>query len=78
MFSDFKETQAIELSDIEYIAVYPIIGWWRELHSQDKANSKARYSLIVTIETPETEIDLYSAIKNKIEVASPIAIEVPR
>lgn len=78
VFSDFKETQAIELSDIEYIAVYPIIGWWRELHSQDKANSKARYSLIVTIETPETEIDLYSAIKNKIEVASPIAIEVPR
>lgn len=78
VFSDFKETQAIELSDIEYIAVYPIIGWWRELHSQDKVGSKARYSLIVSIETPETEIDLYSATKNKIEVASPIAIEVAR
>lgn len=74
VFSDFKETTALELSDIEYVAVYPIIGWWRELHSQDKVNSKARYSLIVSIETPGLDIDLYTSIKNKIKISAPIPI----
>jgi hypothetical protein len=32
-----------------------------------KFNSKIRYSLIVTIETPEVDEDLYTAIKTKIE-----------
>lgn len=28
--SDFREQSAIDLCDANYVAVYPVIGWWRE------------------------------------------------
>ncbi len=60
--SDFIDASAIELCNAKYIAVYPVIGWWRERHNLKKYNKTIRYSLIVSLETPETEIDLYTPI----------------
>lgn len=77
IFSDFKETTAVDLSDVEYVAVYPVIGWWRTRHSERKYDSKARYSLIVSIETPKVNADLYTAISQKISMATPIEVTVP-
>lgn len=71
--SDFKTMTAADLSDIEYLAVYPVIGWWRSRKHLGKINSIARYSLIVSVETPAENVDLYSEIANKIELASPVA-----
>ena len=65
--SDYKYTSAIELSDIEYVAVYPIIGWWRSRKYLGRIDSEARYSLIVSIETPSVETNLYSEIAQIIE-----------
>jgi hypothetical protein len=64
--SDFIDSSAIELCNAKYIAVYPVIGWWRERPYLNKYNSKVRYSLIVSIETPDVEADLYTAIVSKI------------
>ena len=64
--SDFIETSAVNLSNINYIAVYPVIGWWRERTHLGKCNSKIRYSLIVSISTPERNADLYTPIINQI------------
>lgn len=72
--SDFKIMSAVDLCDAEYIAVYPVIGWWRERTYLKRFNSKVRYSLIVTISTPEVETDLYTPIINQIK--QPITIEV--
>ena len=57
------------------IAVYPTIGWWRERHHLNKCNNKARYSLVVSIATPEEEIDLYTPVFNKVKslIETPIA-----
>lgn len=65
--SDIWEGTASDLSQSNQIAVYPITGWWKLRTNLKKYNSKIRYSLIVSIEAPETEIDLYSVIKNMIE-----------
>lgn len=73
--SDFCETTAADLADANYIAVYPTIGWWRERNYLGKSNSKIRYSLVVSIETPETSTDLYTPILALIENTS--AVEIP-
>lgn len=65
--SDIWEGSAIELSQSNKIAVYPKTGWWKRRTNLKKYNSKIRYSLVVSIEAPEVETDLYSIIKNKIE-----------
>ena len=74
--SDYMQLSGVELSDINQIAVYPVIGWWRERAYLNKYNSKIRYALIVSISTPKQDIDLYTPIitqiKNKVEV--PIAV----
>ena len=74
--SDYKFTSAIELSDIEYVAVYPVIGWWRSRKYLGKIDSEARYSLIVSIETPGVEVDLYSEIAQAIENMSATVIPI--
>ena len=76
--SDFIETYATELSAIEYIAVYPIGGWWYTRKHLNKANSKARFSLVVSIETPSADVELYTAVLNQIELETKVPVAVSR
>lgn len=69
--SDVWKGAAIDLCNANYIAVYPVIGWWRERAYLGKSKEKMRYSLIVSISTPEVDTDLYTAIISKIP--TPIA-----
>lgn len=64
--SDVWEDTAINLAQSGIIAVYPVVGWWRERTALKKFNSKIPYSLVVTLETPEENIDLYTPIMTKI------------
>lgn len=66
LHSDRWTGTAVELADRGFIAVYPVIGWWRERHQLEKWNKHARYSLVVTIRTPETEVDVYTPVANMI------------
>jgi hypothetical protein len=75
LHSDYCEDLAVNLCDTNYIAVYPVVGWWRERSHLGKSNKKVRYALIVSIETPEVEVDLYTAIISQIKVTP--AIEIP-
>ena len=75
LHSDYCEDLAVNLCDTNYIAVYPVVGWWRERSHLGKSNKKVRYALIVSIETPEVEVDLYTAIISQIKITP--AIEIP-
>jgi hypothetical protein len=59
---DWWEGTAQELGASDYIAVYPVTGWWRERPFLKKVENAALYSLVVSIETPMSSIDLYTAI----------------
>jgi len=72
--SDWWQGTATELAACGHIAVYPVTGWWRERPHLGKLESKARYSLIVNIETPDEEIDLYHAIETFATVTTEIAL----
>ena len=65
---------AAELASRGFIAVYPAKGWWRTRPAQERYNLPARYSLIVSIRTPETNVDLYTPIAQ--QVAAQIAVPV--
>lgn len=59
---DIWEGAAVELAARNLLYVKPITGWWRERVGLGRFNAKARYALVVSIETPETEVDLYTPI----------------
>lgn len=72
LHQDVWEGTAADLASRGFLAVYPALGWWRTRPKQDRFNLPARYSLIVSIRTPETGIDLYNAVAAQIQ--TPVVI----
>lgn len=65
--SNFWKGSAAEIASCNRLAVFPSAsGWWKQLKKQNKVNSKLRYSLIVSIETPENTTDIYTPIVTQI------------
>ena len=73
--SDYIEENAVDLCECNYIAVYPIGGWWKERQYLGKVESKVRYSLIVSLSTPEVNVDLYTPIKN--QISNIVEVSIP-
>ena len=67
LHQDMWQGSAADLASRGFIAIYPSMGWWRTRQKLDRYNLPAKYTLIVSIQTPETEIDLYTAIAAKIQ-----------
>lgn len=63
---DFIKLTGREMSERNILAVFPKNGWYKNLKRQKKFNEKVRYSLIVSLETEEKEIDLYTPVFNEI------------
>jgi hypothetical protein len=76
--SDFREQNAVELCETNYVAVYPVIGWWRERKHLKCYNKKIRYSMIVTISTPKVKEDLYTPIITQIKPHQEVPDEIAR
>lgn len=73
LVQDIWRGSAADLAAMDYIAVFPVKGWWasrsmpRESPWHRCHRRKIRYSLIVSIET-EADIPLYNEINNLISV----------
>ena len=65
---DIWQGTAAELSDSNYVAVYPTSGWWKTRRNLNRQDSKVRYSLVVTLSTPSIEAKLYTEISNAISI----------
>ncbi len=64
---------ASELAPRKHIAVYPLGGWWKELKKHERWGNQARYSLIISITTPET--DIYTEVANQIRQEVDIIVQ---
>lgn len=73
--SDIWQGTAQELAESGVVAIYPVIGWWRERHYLGKWNRKTRYSLVVSILTPEENVDIYTPVATKVGITVPIVIK---
>lgn len=64
--SDELRLTAAQLATCNLISVYPIGGWWKTRTNLKQYNKKIRYSLIISLDTPAIEVDLYSVVTTKI------------
>ncbi len=67
---------AAELASRGFIAVYPAKGWWRTRPALKRYNLPARYSLIVSIRTPETNVDIYTPIAQQVAAQAAVPVVV--
>ena len=58
-----------------FIAAYPAMGWWRTRPALERYGLPARYSLVVSIQTQQTDVDLYTAVAQKIQVSNAAVVE---
>lgn len=75
LHQDIWETSGQELAQTGSIAVYPVGGWWKRNRNKERLGLPVRYSLIVSLKTPEENVDLYTPIANELRV--PIGTEIP-
>ncbi len=68
--SDTWSGTAAALAAKGAVAVYPVAGWWKE--SAEHWYRRARYSLLVSIETPEGAADIYTPVFNIVRAQVPI------
>lgn len=69
---------AVELAARDIICITPVIGWWRNRASIEICNKQTRYSLVVTLSTPDVEIDLHTPISNLVETEIDVDIPILR
>lgn len=74
--SDIWEGTAMDLSQSNYIMIYPTTGWWKLRTNQKKYNNRVRYSLVVSIETPENNVNLYNEITTAIRNRAVVKTEI--
>jgi hypothetical protein len=61
---DLWSGTAAELADRGVLAVYPVSGWWRER----KLARTCRYALVVSIDVPEVNVDIYTPVAAQIGI----------
>jgi hypothetical protein len=59
---------AAELAAKSKIAVYPVGGWWKTRKKHERFQNSVRYSLIMTIDTPDIDIDIFTPVENIIQI----------
>lgn len=67
---------AVELAERGVLAIYPAMGWWRTRTKLERFNKAARYSLIISIEAPEVDVDLYTPVRTEIDNRSKVSVEI--
>ena len=68
---------AVQLASRDKLAIYPVMGWWRDRPSQNRFLDKARYALIVTLEVPEAGVDLQAHVAATIDLMITAQAGVP-
>jgi hypothetical protein len=68
LHTDVWHGSAAELADCGVLAVHPSGGWWKNHNRTDRVGRPVRYALLVSLETPEIETDLYTPIANQLDI----------
>lgn len=71
---DFITMSGAEMATRNMIAIFPKNGWYRSRKKLGKYNSIVRYSLIISLETPEQNVDLYTPVLHQIQIDNPIEV----
>lgn len=64
---DIWRGSAADLASRGIVGIYPALGWWKTRPALERYEREVRYALVISISTPETNIDLYSEVANRID-----------
>ena len=67
--SDIWRGTAADLANRKHLAVFPVTGWWKERRRPERWRRQARYALVVSIQTPEVGVDLYTPVSAQVGIA---------
>ncbi len=68
--SDRARVTAAELAGGRAVAVWPVAGWWRDRNLREDV--PIAYSLVITIDAGDEEVDLYTPILNEISIQTEV------
>ena len=71
---DFITTSGADLASRNILAISPKSGWYKTRKKLEKYNSTVRYSLIISIETENIEVNIYNPVLNLIGNPIPITV----
>lgn len=77
LLSDSWTGTAVQLANRGQLAIFPAMGWWRNRPSHGRFERSARYSLLISIEAPTVEQDLYAQVAQQIGAIIGAPIEIP-
>lgn len=66
--SDMLQGFAADVAERGVIGVYPVSGWWKDQPRRDRSALGVPYSLIVSLETEATDIDIWTPVANQVQV----------
>jgi hypothetical protein len=75
LHADTWEGSAIDLADRGAIGVYPVSGWWKDQAQRDRSAIGVRYALVVSIDAPEVDVDIWTPVAQ--QVCIPVEITIP-
>lgn len=73
---DIWEGSAADLATRNVIAIHPIGGWWKTRKKLGRYENKVRYSLVVSIEVPDVQVDIYNPVAQLIQLSVPVDINI--
>ncbi len=73
LHQDQWETNGVTLAESGQLAVYPVGGWWKNNRTRARTDRPVRYALVVSLETTEQDVDLYTPIANQLKLPTPIS-----
>jgi hypothetical protein len=68
LHTDIWHGTAADLAERGVLAVFPVSGWWKERKDRDHSERGARYALIVSIETPDQDVDIWTPVAQEVGV----------
>lgn len=74
--SDHWEGTAADLAGRDSVAVYPVTGWWRTSRNPAYERRRVNYSLILSIEAEDQEIDLWTRVSVLARQEVPVEVSV--
>jgi hypothetical protein len=74
--SDILSGFAADLAERGVIGIVPVSGWWKEQPKRDRSEQGARYALIVSVETPGVDTDIWTPVAQQVDVPVVIAPEI--
>lgn len=66
LHTDIWKGAAADLAAKGVVAVYPVAGWWKNRPKMDQSDKGVNYSLVVSIEAPEIEVDLWTPVYQQV------------